>query len=43
MPAAGGAVNIQRVANLIHIVLHSDNVFEFYDTGIRAFMNYFDN
>ena len=36
-PAAGGAVNAQRVANLMHIVLRSDHILEIHDTGVRVF------
>ena len=36
-PAARGAVNAVRVADLMHIVLHSDHILEIHDTGVRVF------
>ena len=36
-PAAGGAIAATRVANLMHIVLHSDHILEIHDTGVRVF------
>ena len=38
-PAAGGAVDATRVANLLHIVLHSDHILKVHDAGIRVFTN----
>ena len=36
-PAARGAINAQRVANLMHFVLRSDHILEIHDTGVRVF------
>jgi len=36
-PSAGGAVNLVRVADLMHIVFHSDHMLEIHDTGVRVF------
>ena len=36
-PVAGGAVATTRIANLMHMVLHSDHIFEIHDTGVRAY------
>jgi hypothetical protein len=36
-PSAGGVVNPVRVADLMHIVLHSDHILEIHDTGVRVF------
>ena len=36
-PAGGGAVAATLVANLMHIVLHSDHILEIQDTGVRVF------
>ena len=33
-PAAGGAVDETRIANLMHIVLYSDYILEIYDTEV---------
>ena len=35
-PAAGGAIAATRIANLMHIVLHSDHILEIHDTGVRV-------
>ena len=34
-PAAGGAINVACVASLVHIVLHSDHIFEIHGMGVR--------
>ena len=36
-PAAGGAMNDQRIAKLMHIVLRSDHSLEIHDASVRAF------
>ena len=36
-PRAGGNVDAHRIANLMHIVLHSDHIIEIHDTGVRVF------
>ena len=36
-PAAGGAIAATRIANLMHIVLHSDHILEIHDTGVRVY------
>ena len=36
-PAAGGAVDPHRVANLMNIVLHSDHLLEIHKTGVIVF------
>ena len=36
-PLAGRAVNPVRLADLMHIVLHSDHILEIHDTGVRVF------
>ena len=37
-PAAGGAIEIDhRVANMMHIVLHSDYTIEIFDTSVGVF------
>ncbi|MFM7988745.1 MAG: hypothetical protein ACKPKO_56470, partial [Candidatus Fonsibacter sp.] len=35
-PQASGAINQYRMANLMHIVLHSDHILEIHDTGARV-------
>ena len=36
-PAAGGAIAATRIANLMHIVLHSDHILEIHDMGVRVY------
>ena len=36
-PVAGGAVAATRIADLMHIVLHSDHSLEIHDTGVRVY------
>ena len=36
-PTPGGAVDARRIANLMHIVLHSDHILEIHETGVRVF------
>ncbi|MFM7986030.1 MAG: hypothetical protein ACKPKO_42625, partial [Candidatus Fonsibacter sp.] len=36
-PRAGGNVDAHRIADLMHIVLHSDHILEIHDTGVRVF------
>ena len=38
-PAAGGAVDATRVANLMRIVIYSDHILEIHDTGVRFLIN----
>ena len=38
-PAAGGAVDAQRVANMMHIIIHADHILEIHDTGVRVLIN----
>ena len=35
--SANPAVNVARVANLVHIVFPSDHILEVHDTGVRVF------
>ena len=35
-PAASGAVNTVRIADLMHVVLHSDHIRVIRDTGVRV-------
>ena len=35
-PAAGGAVDAQRVANLMHIIFHADHILEIHNTRVRV-------
>ena len=36
---AGGGVSPACVADLMHIVMHYDNILEMHDTGVRLYMD----